>query len=121
MSNKEIFSYNLKYYMDMEGKSRKEVADAIDVSYFTFTDWVKGKTYPRMNMVEKLAKYFGIRISDLVEKRGIETRPVETALKHVDMLKDDFMIEIYERTKDMDGETKKRVLSYAKFLADERD
>lgn len=69
MDNKEIFSHNLIYYMELKQKSRKEVADAIKVSYFTFTDWVKGKTYPRMDKVEKLAKYFNIKISDLVELR----------------------------------------------------
>lgn len=69
MDNKEVFSRNLVYYMELKQKSRKEVADTIKVSYFTFTDWVKGKTYPRMDKVEKLAKYFNIKISDLVEPR----------------------------------------------------
>lgn len=69
MDNKDIFARNLNYYMSEFGKSRKDVADAIGVSYFTFTDWVKGKTYPRMNRVEQLAEYFNIKISDLVEKK----------------------------------------------------
>lgn len=70
MNNKEIFAQNLNYYMNEKKKSRKEVANSIGVSYFTFTDWVKGKTYPRMDKVEKLAKYFDIKISDLVEKKS---------------------------------------------------
>lgn len=94
MSNKEIFSRNLQHYMDLEGKNRKDVADAIGVSYFTFTDWVKGKTYPRMDKVEKLAQYFGIRISDLIEK--IEVAPVETAEFHAQILSDKELMKCIE-------------------------
>lgn len=77
MDNKKIFSNNLNYYMDINDKTRKDVADAIGVSYFTFTDWAKGKTYPRMDKVEKLADYFGILKSDLIEdktKERVETQ-----------------------------------------------
>jgi transcriptional regulator with XRE-family HTH domain len=56
-------------YMDINNKSRKEVSEALGVSYYTFTDWVKGKKYPRMDKVEKLADYFGILKSDLIEDK----------------------------------------------------
>lgn len=69
MDNKNIFARNLQMYMDMNGKSRKDVSDALGVSYYTFTDWVNGKKYPRMDKVEKLAQYFGILKSDLIEER----------------------------------------------------
>lgn len=100
MDNKDIFARNLNYYMSEFGKSRKDVADAIGVSYFTFTDWVKGKTYPRMNRVEQLAEYFGIKISDLIEERNIESNPIETAGLHARILTDielmDSIMEYYE-------------------------
>lgn len=96
MDNKEIFTRNLNYYMNEFGKSRKEVAEAIGVSYFTFTDWIKGKTYPRMNRVEQLAKYFGIKISDLIEERTIEKKPVESATLHARILTDQQLMETIE-------------------------
>ena len=100
MDNKEVFSYNLNYYMRERGKSRKDVANAIGVSYFTLTDWVKGKTYPRMDKVEKLAEYFGIKISDLIEVRTIEDDPINTAGLHARILTDielmDSIKEYYE-------------------------
>lgn len=96
MDNKEIFSQNLNYYMNLFGKTRRDVADAIDVSYFTFTDWAKGKTYPRMGKVERLAKYFGIKISDLVEPRTIEKKPVESAMLHAKILTDQQLMETIE-------------------------
>ena len=69
LNNKNIFSVNLKRYMNENDKTRKEVCEAIGVSYYTFSDWVNGKKYPRMDKVEKLANYFGILKSDLIEDK----------------------------------------------------
>lgn len=69
MDNKTIFASNLQKYMDLNGKTRRDVCDALGFSYYTFTDWVKGKKYPRMDKVEMLANYFGIQKSDLIEEK----------------------------------------------------
>lgn len=80
MDNKNIFSVNLKRYMQENNKSRKEVADALGVSYYTFSDWVNGKKYPRMDKVEKLANYFGILKSDLIEDK--QKQPTQNELSY---------------------------------------
>ena len=77
MDNKNIFSINLKRYMQENNKSRKEVSEALGVSYYTFSDWVNGKKYPRMDKVEKLAQYFGISKSDLIEEKTEEQREMQ--------------------------------------------
>lgn len=69
MDNKNTFASNLRRYMEINGKSRRDVSEAIGVSYYTLTDWVNGKKYPRMDKVEKLAEYFGIMKSDLIEDK----------------------------------------------------
>lgn len=66
--NKNIFASNLKYYMSLKQKSRTDISEALGISYYTVTDWVNGKKYPRMDKVEKLANYFGILKSDLIEE-----------------------------------------------------
>ena len=43
------------------------MCDALGVKYTTFTDWVKGNAYPRIDKIELMANYFGIDKSDLVE------------------------------------------------------
>ena len=68
MNHKKIFSENLKRKMDEEGKTRMDICNALGFSYYTVTDWVKGKKMPRMDKVEKLAKYFNCLISDLIEE-----------------------------------------------------
>lgn len=118
MDNKAIFASNLNHYMNEKGKSRREVAEAIDVSYFTFTDWVKGKKFPRMDKVEKLAAYFGIKISDLIEKKTIENNPKETAELHFEILMDEDFVGMFEEFKSLDAKKKQIVKDLVHSLAD---
>ncbi len=67
LGNSEVFSRNLLRYIQASGKSQLEVAKAIGVSPSSVNDWIKGRTYPRMDKVQLLAEYFGIQKSDLVE------------------------------------------------------
>lgn len=85
MDNKNIFAANLNRYMKLHGKSRRDVCEALGLSYYTFTDWVKGKKYPRMDKVEMLADYFGILKSDLIEEKTEEHREMQ---KKNDVLSD---------------------------------
>ena len=73
--NKIIFSKNLNRLMNESGKSRKDISGALNVSYYTITDWVKGKKYPRMDKVEMLANYFGVQKSDLIEDKEEHKTP----------------------------------------------
>ncbi len=77
MTNKNTFATNLKRYMAINDKSRKDLAEALGISYYTVTDWVKGKKYPRMDKVEMLANYFGILKSDLIEEKTKEHREMQ--------------------------------------------
>ena len=85
MNNKNIFATNLKRYMALNEKSRKDISDALGISYYTVTDWVNGKKYPRMDKVERLADYFGILKSDLIEEKTEEHRQMQ---KKNDVLSD---------------------------------
>ena len=76
LGNQEIFSRNLKRYVENSGKKQKEIADAISVSTGTFCDWMKGRAYPRMDKLQALADYFRISKSDLVEDKNIEKNSV---------------------------------------------
>lgn len=91
MDNKSIFSSNLKKYMNANDKSRREVCDALGVSYYTLTDWINGKKYPRMDKVEMLANYFGILKSDLIEdKKGTPSPRITKLTEGEQMLLDLF-------------------------------
>lgn len=70
LGNKEIFSRNLQRYVSLSGDNQYVIAAAVGVSGGTFCDWMKGRVYPRMDKIQLLADYFGIKKSDLVEDAG---------------------------------------------------
>ena len=67
IGNKEILSKNLKKYMSKSGKERSVVAEDLGLPYSTLTDWINGKKYPRINNLERLADYFEVSKTDLIE------------------------------------------------------
>ena len=83
LGNKEIMAKNIQFYMDKYGKSRQDMCDALGVKYTTFTDWVKGNSYPRIDKIELMANYFGISKSDLVEERSILTSRDERDIEKI--------------------------------------
>lgn len=67
IGNKDIFAKNLKKYIVKSGKDRTTVAEDLGFPYSTVTDWVNGKKYPRINNIERLASYFNVSKSELIE------------------------------------------------------
>lgn len=87
MTHREIFSNNLKRKMSESGTTRKDICDALGFSYYTVTDWVKGKKMPRMDKVEKLAKYFDCLISDLIEDKQKQPAKGELSIKKKEFIR----------------------------------
>ena len=67
IGNKAILSKNLKKYIALSGKDRKELAEIWGFPYSTVSEWVNGRKYPRIDRIEIMADYFGILKSDLIE------------------------------------------------------
>lgn len=63
----KVFSTNLSYYMKLNGKDRKDVAKDLHFPYSSVRDWEKGICYARIDKIKKLAEYFNISTSDLIE------------------------------------------------------
>ena len=68
-NSKTILAKNIRYLMEQKQKTRTELCEALDIKYTTLSDWVNGKTYPRIDKLERLAAYFGIEKSALLEDR----------------------------------------------------
>ena len=69
-NSKTILAKNIRYLMEQKQKTRTELCEALGVKYTTLSDWVNGKTYPRIDKIELMANYFGISKADLVEDRS---------------------------------------------------
>lgn len=66
---KKIFSKNLNHYISLSNKTQKEIADSIDVSPQTFNTWCQGIAIPRMGKVQRLADYFNVGKSALIDDK----------------------------------------------------
>lgn len=67
---KNIFSKNLKKYMNEYNINNRELSNIVGVSESTVGKWLLKKTIPRMGIIEKLANYFNIEKSDLLEENS---------------------------------------------------
>lgn len=67
---KSIFQKNLLFYLG--NRSQVEVSKAIGVSPQTFNTWCQGNAIPRMDKIQRLADYFHINKSDLIEEHNFD-------------------------------------------------
>lgn len=65
---KKIFSNNLQRWSSIRGIKQIDVMNKFNLSSSTVSDWYNGKKYPRMDVVQKLAFFLDIELSDLVEE-----------------------------------------------------
>lgn len=47
------------------GKSRKDAAEELGVSYATLANWEKGVTIPKLNQARNLAELYGVVVDDI--------------------------------------------------------
>lgn len=72
IETRKSMAKNLTRYVALSGKTQKEIAEYVGVAPSTFNDWLKAKKYPRIDKIEKLAEYFNILKSDLIEEKTEE-------------------------------------------------
>ena len=84
---KEIFASNLRYYLEKSDKTQAELSRSIKVSTGTVADWCTGRSYPRMDKVERIANLLNIQVSDLIEERSSKHK-VYIEKEAIDIVKD---------------------------------
>lgn len=67
---KSIFAERLNYYIGMCGKTQLEVAKDLGYNASTVNTWCKGKAMPTAGKIQKLADYFLIGKTDLLEEHS---------------------------------------------------
>ena len=100
--NMQVFAKNLKHYLTEKNITQKELAAEIQVSTGLVCDWVKARAYPRMDKLQRLADYFGIEKTDLVESHNIDNEfYVSSQASQIanEIAKDPEMILIYQSLK----------------------
>ena len=75
--SKKIFARNLRRYMELSGKNQKELSEIVGVTPPTFNEWINEKKFPRIDKIQRLADYFGILKSDLIEEKMTEEKEAD--------------------------------------------
>ena len=118
LGNKAIMAENIQRLMDSKGIDRNKICADLGFKYTTFTDWVKGNTYPRIDKIEMMANYFGVNKSDLVEKHiegGYYTD--KEAAEYAEMLRTRPGARLlFSAAKDISKEDMQKAVEYIEFL-----
>ncbi len=64
---RQIFSKNLRHYLDVNGYSQADLARHMKVTTATTAKWCTGQTLPRIDKVQSICNWLGIKKTDLLE------------------------------------------------------
>lgn len=120
---REIFQENLLALLNKKDYSQNEVAKRIGVSPQTFNTWCRGIAIPRMSKIQKLADFFGVDKSQLLDKQTKKDNE-ESIFSEVD----DMTNELFEKHKLLFSKTKnasvndmKKIIAIVDTLMGEND
>ncbi len=69
-----MFQENVKKLMDDSGMNQKELSKKTGISEASLCRYLSGSLVPRMDIVENIAKFFGVSVSELIGKEMIEPK-----------------------------------------------
>ena len=72
---KKTLVNNLQYFLKRKGINQTDMARDLNFPETTVSNWMKAETYPRPDKIQLMADYFGIKRSDLTEKRATNIMP----------------------------------------------
>lgn len=65
-----IIAKNILRYLEVRGKTQVDLAEYMNVSQATISNWCKGIKMPRMDKIDKICAFFNINRSDLLEDKS---------------------------------------------------
>lgn len=66
---KEIFAENLQYYMNLKNIKQVDLVNYFKLGKSTISSWCTGLKMPRSDKLEKLAEFFDVELSDLLQRK----------------------------------------------------
>lgn len=64
---RDFFSRMLMYYLKANNLTQADLARHMHVSTATTAKWATGQTIPRMDKIQSISNYLGVKKSDLLE------------------------------------------------------
>lgn len=65
---KKVFAKNLNYYMNLKRISQTDIINDLGYDKSAVSTWCNGSRLPRMDKVDAIAQYLGVRRSDLIDE-----------------------------------------------------
>lgn len=100
MTNRETFKQNLIELIARSGRNQQDLADYLKVGKQTVSSWVNGKSYPRADVMERIARYFNVTLPDLVYDPK-ERKEESEIIFWYHRLPDEGKTKLLERTKEL--------------------
>ena len=120
LGNKTIFAENFKYYLQKNNEKQVDISKLLNVTQATVNDWIKMRTYPRMDKIQMLAEHWGIDMTALVEKQTIrEFIDKEKRNLVNEMLNDNDSIKLFTKIKKLSPRNREIVESLISSLTRE--
>jgi len=64
---------NIKHLREQHGLTQKEFGESLDVSAATVSTWEIGTRQPRMGVIEKMSRLYGVKKSDIIDEKETPT------------------------------------------------
>ena len=74
---------NIRRLREAHGLSQKELAEIAGVTDKAVSTWETGVNIPRMGVIQKIADYFEIQKSNIIEDRGLYTKNEPTLREEI--------------------------------------
>jgi repressor LexA len=100
-------SENIRKFREEHGMTQSELGDILGVTDKAVSAWELGTREPRMGVIQKLADYFGVRKSDIIES---------PSLKNESDMPDDDKVLLYKFRR-LNPKRQTEMLNYLEFLA----
>ena len=80
---REIFSKNLRYYLEVNEKSQADLRRYMGVSSATASDWCNARKIPRTDKIQAICTWLGVELEDLLTEKDKRERPLSDDEKHL--------------------------------------
>lgn len=107
---------NIKLLRSWKGISQEELAAIAKVTDGSVSNWENGTNEPRMGAIQKIADYYGIKKSDIIEDGAMISTMQKEKLAH------SYELPLIDRKiadvlRNMDDEGKTKLLDYALYIS----
>lgn len=117
---RNIFAKNLRYYMDLNNVTQKDLIENLKVTRSAISAWYTGKRIPRPEVLDTLCNYFGIQRSDLTEEKKARDDKKEVTIDGAKIIEayntKSFLKILYDEQLDMTPEAAAAMLEVARQM-----